>query len=106
MRIFNFLFTSFIKLLLVFRVPVTCNHLNTAQTIVCTKDHSASCTCYHLNTVQTIVRTNLLFVYETRNTVANVCRVWSNIALVYRNIWFATIAIDCIQLWQGSRVFA
>ena len=37
---------------------------------------------------------------------ADVYRIWYTVILVYRNIQVATIAIDCIQLWQGIWLLA
>ena len=45
------------------RVPVTNNHLNAPQTIVCTRSYSAPSTCYHLSVVQIIVRTELYKIF-------------------------------------------
>ena len=77
-------FISFIKLLLVFCVPITCNHWIAAQTTVPMKNHSASCTSYQ--SAYKPLQVSFLFVYEARNTAGDVCHIWSNMELVYRNV--------------------
>ena len=91
---------SFIELLLVFRVPLSCNRLSAAQTTMPTKNHSVSCTSYHLNDVQTIVRRSftsfLLFVYE-KKIAYDICRVWFTVTLFCRNTQFAILNLVTIR---------